>query len=110
MPKNGVNRARLEFSLVNQVVLRIVEQSSASVLALYSTCQHSIHNKEFSHGHYAILLAYQSMPCLIMSYAMYAVRPDNLGMNNGSLCLQAYLSILLVHSKGGRPGGIRVVT
>ena len=45
-----------------------------------------------------------------MSYAKVLVRPDDPGMDRGSLCLRACSSVLLVHPKGGRPGGIRVVT
>jgi hypothetical protein len=78
-------------------------------MALYSTCQYSIH-KELSHGCYAILIVYHTMPCSSISYALYMFRPDVLSKNIGSLCLWSYLSALLVHPKGGRPGGARVVT
>jgi hypothetical protein len=50
------------------------------------------------------------MPYFITSYEMYAIRPGELSKDIGSLCLWAYLSTLLVHPKGGRPGGARVVT
>ena len=45
-----------------------------------------------------------------ISYATVLVRPDDPGTDRGSLCFQAYSSVLLVHPKGGRPGGTRVVT
>ena len=48
--------------------------------------------------------------CLVRSCATYLVRPDDLGTDRGLLCLRACSSILLVHPKGGRPGGTRVVT
>jgi hypothetical protein len=92
------------------VVLEVGEQSSASGMALYSTCQYLIHNLEFSHGCYTILIVYHTMPSFITSYPMYAVRLDELSKDIGSLCLWAYLSALLVHPKGGRLGGTRVVT
>ena len=50
------------------------------------------------------------MPCFINSYATYLVRPNDPSTEIGSLCLRAYLSILLVHPKGGRPRDARVVT
>jgi len=77
---------------------------------LYSTCQHSIHNIEFAHGCYAILIVYQSMLWFIMSYAKDMVRPDDLGTDIGSLCFQACPNSLLVQPKGWSPGGARVVT
>jgi hypothetical protein len=73
-------------------------------MALYSTCQYSIH-KELIHGCYAILIVYHTMPCFIMSYSIYVVSLDEISKDIGSLSLQAYLSALLVHPKGGRPGG-----
>ena len=45
-----------------------------------------------------------------ISYAMVLVRPDDPGMDRGSLCFPACSSVLLVHPKGGRLGGTRVVT
>ena len=45
-----------------------------------------------------------------MSYAKVLVRPDDPGMDRGSLCFRPCSSILLVHPKGGRPGDARVVT
>jgi hypothetical protein len=50
------------------------------------------------------------MPYFIKSYPMYVVRPDELGKDIISLCLWACLSALLVHPKGGRPRGAKVVT
>ena len=79
-------------------------------MALYQTCQTSIHNIELCHGCFTILIVYQSMLSSFMSYAKVLVRPDDLGTNRGSLCLQACSSVLLVHPKGGRPGDARVVT
>ena len=38
------------------------------------------------------------------------VRPDDQGMDRGSLCFRACSSVLLVYPNGGRPGGSRVVT
>jgi hypothetical protein len=73
---------------------------------MYSTCQYLIHNSEFSHGCYAILIVYQTMPCFITSYPMYVVRPDQLSKDIGLLCLWACLSAFLVHPKGGRPEGV----
>jgi len=79
-------------------------------MALYSICQHSIHNIELSYGCYAISIVYQSMLQLFMSYAKDMVRPDDQGTDIGLLCFRACSSILLVHPKGGRPGDARVVT
>ena len=93
-----------------QVVLRVVEQSSAPGMPLYPTCQTSIHNIEFCHGCFTILIVYQSMLSSFISYATVLVRPDEPGMDRGSLCFWACSSVLLVHPKAGRPGGTRVVT
>ena len=79
-------------------------------MALYFNCQLSIHNTELCHGCYAISIVYQSMLWLFMSYAKDVVRPDDLGTDISSLCFRACLSVLLVHPKGGRPGGAGVVT
>jgi hypothetical protein len=79
-------------------------------MALYSTRQYSIHNAELSYGCYAILIVYHAMPCSSMSYALYMLRPGVLSKDISSLCHRACLSGLLVHPKGGRPGGARVVT
>ena len=69
-----------------QVVHEVGEQSSALGLALYSICQHSIHNIELCHGCYAISTVYQSMLCLIMSYAKDMVRQNDTSTNVDSLC------------------------
>ena len=79
-------------------------------MALYSFYQYSIHNIEFDHGCYAILIVYQSMFMFIMSCVMSMIKPDVRGLDNGSLCFRACSSPLLGHPKGGSPGGIRVVT
>ena len=79
-------------------------------MALYSFCQYSIHNIEFVHGCYAILIVHQSMLMFIMSCVMSMVRPDDQGLDNGSLCFRACSSALLGHPMGGSPRGIRVVT
>ena len=79
-------------------------------MALYSLCQYSIHNIELDHGCYAILIVYQSMLLFIMSCVTNMVRLDDPGTDISSLCFQACSSVLLVHLKGGRPGGARVVT
>ena len=78
-------------------------------MVLYSFCWYSILNIEFIHGCYAISIVYQSMLSFIMSYAKYMVRPDNPGMDIGSLCFRARSSVLLVHPKGGSPGDARAV-
>jgi hypothetical protein len=79
-------------------------------MALYSTCQYSIHNAELSHGCYAIMIVYHTMPCFFTSHTLYVVRPDVLSKDIGPLCLMACLSALRVHQKGGRPEAARVVT
>ena len=79
-------------------------------MLLYPTCQTSIHNIEFCHGCFTILIVYQSMLRSFISYATVLVRPDDPGTDRGSLCFRACSSVLLVHPKGGRPGGTRVVT
>ena len=95
---------------MKQVVLGVVEQSSTPGMALYPICQTSIHNIEICHGCFVILIVYQSMLSSFMSYAKVLVRPDDSGMDRGSLCFQACSSVLLIHPKGGRPGDTRVVT
>jgi hypothetical protein len=79
-------------------------------MALYSTCLYPIHNALLSHGCYAILIVYHTMPCSSISYALYVVRPDVLCKAIGLFCLCACLSALLVRPKGGRPRGARVVS
>ena len=56
------------------------------------------------------MIVYQSVLSSFISYAKVLVRPDDLGTYKGSLCFWACSSVLLVHPKGGRPGGTRVVT
>ena len=94
------------FSLAKQLVFGVVELG----MALYSSCQTSIHNIEICQGCYAILIVYQSMLSSFMSCAKVLVRPDDPGTDRGSLCFRACSSVLLVHPKGGRPGGTRIVT
>ena len=79
-------------------------------MALYPTCQTSIHNIELCHGCFTILIVYQSMLSSSMSYAKVLVKPDDPGMDRDSLCFRACSSVLLVHPKGGRPRDTRVVT
>ena len=79
-------------------------------MSLYPICQTSIHNIELCHGCFTILIVYQSMLSSFMSYAKVLVRPDDPGTDKGSMCFRACSSVLLVHPKGGRPGGTRVVT
>jgi hypothetical protein len=62
------------------------------------------------HGCFTILIVYQSMLSSFMSCATDLVRPDDPGMDRGSLCFRPCSSILLVHPKGGRPEDARVVT
>ena len=57
-----------------------------------------------------ILIVYQSMLSSFISYATVLVRPDDPCTDRGLLCFRACSSVLLVHPKGGRPGGTRVVT
>ena len=45
-----------------------------------------------------------------MSYATVLVRSDDPGTDRGSMCFRSCSSVLLVHPKGGKPGGTRVVT
>src|SRR6185312_6425370 len=93
-----------------QVVIGVVEQSSAPAMALYPTSQTSIYNIEFCYGCFTILIVYQSMLRSFIRYATVLVRPDDPGTDRGLLCFRACSSVLLVHPKGGRPGGTRVVT
>ena len=79
-------------------------------MALYPTCQTSIHNIEFCNGCFTILTVYQSMLSSFINYAMVLVRPDDLGIDRGSLCFRACSSILLVRTKGGSPRDARAVT
>ena len=79
-------------------------------MALYSSCQTSIHNIELCHGCFTISIVYQSMLWLFMSSTTDMVRPNDPGMDIGSLYVRACSSVLLIHPKGGRPGDARVVT
>ena len=79
-------------------------------MALYPICQTSIHNIEICHGCFTILIVYQSMLRSFISYATVLVRPDDPGTDRGLLCFRACSSVLLIHPKGGRPRGTRVVT
>ena len=78
-------------------------------MALYSEYRYAIHT-EFVHGYLAMFLACLAMICSSSSSISCLLRLDDLGKDIGSLCFQACLSILLVHPKGGGPGGARVVT
>ena len=78
-------------------------------MALYANCHYAFH-KEFVHGYLAMFLACFAMICLSISYHSYLLRPDDLGKDVDSVCFRACLSVLLVHLKGGRPRGARVVT
>jgi hypothetical protein len=85
-------------------LVKVVEQSSASSTALYSTFQYPIRNVKFSHGCYAILIVYHTMPCSSISYALYVVRSDVLSKDISLLRLWACLSALFVHRRVGDPG------
>ena len=69
-------------------------------MALYPTCQTSIHNIEICHGCFTILIVYQSMLSSFMSYAKVLVRPDDPGTDRGSLCFQACSSVFSCPSEG----------
>ena len=78
-------------------------------MTLYSDSRYAIH-KVLVLGYLDIFLA-----CLAKFYSYSScisclLRPDDLGKDIGSLCFWACLSVLPVHSKGGGPGGARVVT
>ena len=94
---------------MNTIVLEIVEHSSASGMAMYSDCRYTFHT-ELVHGCSAIVIACLSMFCQFISYLGCLLRPDDLGKDVSSLCFRVFLSILIVHPKGGKPGGARVVT
>ena len=59
-------------------------------MALYSSCQTSIHNIEICYGCFTILIVYQSMISSSMNYAKVLVRPDDPGTDRDSLCFQAF--------------------
>ena len=73
-------------------------------MALYPTCQTSIHNIELCHGCFTILIVYQSMLSSFMSYAKVFVRPDDPGTDRVhcafGLALAFYLSIRRVGDSG----------
>ena len=94
---------------MNPVILGVGEQSSASGMALYSEFRYAIHF-EFVLGYLAMFVAYLALIYALSSYSSCLLRLDDLGMDIGSLCFRACLSILSVHPKGGGPGGDRVVT
>ena len=79
-------------------------------MALYLTCQTSIHNIEFCHGCFAVLIVYRFMLSLFMSCVMNMVRLDDLVWILVCCVFGLALAFLLVHPKGGRPGDARVVT
>ena len=86
--------------LAKQVVLGVVEQSSAPGMALYPICQTSIHNTEFCHGCFTNMIVYQSMLRSFISYATVLVRPDDPGTDRGSLytgtrVVTSYTSVVL---------------
>ena len=91
------------------VILGVGEQSSASGMALYSDFLYAKHS-EFVLGYLAMFVACLALISVYPSYSSWMLRPDDLGKDIGSLCFRACLSILPVHSKGGGPGGARVVT
>ena len=78
-------------------------------MALYSNYRYAFY-KEFVHGYLAMFLACLALIRALSSYTSCLLRPDDLGKDISSLCFRVYLSILLVHPKGGGPGGARVVT
>ena len=78
-------------------------------MALYSNYPYATH-KEFVHGHLAMFLACFAMFYSSSCYTSCLLGPEDLGKDIGSLCFQAYLSILPVHPKGGGPRGAKVVT
>jgi len=91
-------------------------------MALYLTCQYSIRNIELSCGCSASSVAYPALCCyaallvrpfislFFTSYMLCMLRPDDRGKDIGSSCLWAYLSVLLVHPKGGSLGDTKVDT
>ena len=78
-------------------------------MALYSDSHYAIHI-EFVLGYLAMFVACLVLISAYSSYSSCLLRPDDLGKDIGLLCFRAFLSILPVHPKGGRPGGARVVT
>ena len=84
-------------------MLGVGEQSSTTGMALYSDIRYAIHT-EFVLGYLAMFLDCLVLICALSSYTSCLLRPDDLGKDISSLCFRAYLSILLVHPKGGDPG------
>ena len=78
-------------------------------MALYSDFLY-INHSEFVLGYLAMFIACLALISAYSSYSSCLLRPNDLGKDIGSLCFRACLSILLVHPKGGGPGGARVVT
>ena len=76
---------------------------------MYSDYCYAIH-KEFVLGYLAKFLACVAKFCSYSSCISCLLRLDDLGKDIGSLCFRACFSVLPVHSKGGGPGGARVVT
>ena len=78
-------------------------------MALYSDSHYAVQT-EFVLGYLAMFVACLALIYALPSYSSCLLRPDALGKDIGSLCFRACLSILPVHSKGGGPGGAKVVT
>ena len=78
-------------------------------MVLYSDFLYANHS-EFVLGYLAMFVACIALINVYPSYSSCVLRPDDLGMDIGSLCFQACLSILHVHPKGGGPRGAKVVT
>ena len=69
-------------------------------MALYPICQTSIHNTEFCHGCFTIMIVYQSMLRSFISYTTVLVRLDDPGTDRGSLytgtrVVTSYTSVVL---------------
>ena len=60
--------------------------------------------------YYLDSLSIHALLSSFMSCATDLVRPDDPSTDRGLLCFRACSSVLLVHPKGGRPWGTRVVT
>ena len=78
-------------------------------MALYSDFRYAIHI-EFILGYLAMFVACLALISALSSYTSCLLRLDDLGKDISSLCFRACLSVLPVHTKGGGPGGTRVVT
>jgi hypothetical protein len=86
-----------------------VEQPSTSSMALYSTCQKYIYNLDYLHGCYAILVVCHTMLYAFSNYAIHMLRLEIHAKATVWCALWACSSSLLVHPKGGRPGGLEPV-